>query len=119
MARHQRGIWTVEVGEQDEFIQDPFDVVFRGATRQNRSCELFSLMPKGVDSLLLQLQLFDDGYVHVETYAPTAIQINPTLRYVFVGVIRNPSIGRERPWYHKYIERLYSDVNSMRSGGPG
>ncbi len=92
MTTHQRGVWTVTVGEQDEFIAGPFDVFFRTTIRIDRPCELFSLMPKGVDSLLVQLQLFEDGFVHSETYVPSVLQINPAEKRVFVGIIKYQSI---------------------------
>ncbi len=92
MEIHQRGVWTVAVGDRDEFVQGPFDALFRTTIRIDRPCELFSLMPKGVDSLLVQLQLFEDGFVHSETYVPSVLQIKPAEKRVFVGIIKYPSI---------------------------
>lgn len=54
--------------------------------RLGKQCELFTLLKKGTEEAILQMQLFDDGRIHSEVFAPLLMQINPKKKFVLVGI---------------------------------
>lgn len=50
-----------------------YDIFFRTGLRQNRECEIFSLMPTNTDFITLQLYIFKDGTMTYFSFMPVEV----------------------------------------------
>lgn len=84
---HKYG-WTIELSADDQFAGDDFPVVHTLKPRDGVECEFFTVFQRsGSDDVLVQLRLYDDGRVHVESWRPAVVIAEPGERHAMVGII--------------------------------
>ncbi|MCC7390178.1 MAG: hypothetical protein IT431_15575 [Phycisphaerales bacterium] len=81
--------WTVEVSDDPDLAGDHYEAFWRGATRLDRPCELFTLVSdQNPDDAIVQLLLFEDGSLQSWTWQPAVVQADPRRLHVVIGMLK-------------------------------
>jgi hypothetical protein len=93
----EHGAWTVRVAVNDNAPRNLWEEVFRTTIRDNRECELFTLLFADSEDALLQLTLFRNGDLISETWEPAIVMLRGRQKQVYIEFLRPVIHPDERP----------------------
>lgn len=95
--KFERHDWTIRLNEDKDIAAEGrqpkqmslFETVFRTGEQGGKSCEIFTVMFKGADLMLVQVCIFEDGSTAAYSYVPTIIHTVIADRTIEIDMLCN------------------------------
>jgi hypothetical protein len=84
----EHGEWTVRVAVNECAPRTIWEEVFRTTIRDDRECELFTLLFTDSDDALVQLTLFRNGDLISETWEPAIVMLRGRKKQVYIEFLQ-------------------------------
>lgn len=99
--------WRIKLhcGKENPISTRSLEGIYRGTWREGKECEQFTLLPKNKEYCLVQIRIFKDNTVTVESYAPCFVRIDNKKK--LVTITPTGSIASENPLAGRVEFQLY------------
>ena len=89
--------WTILLNEDEDIAADGrqqnqtdlFETVFRTASRYGKPCEMFTILLRDIDFMLLQVCIFADGSTAIYTYIPAVMDTDVAAKTIRMDLLCN------------------------------